>query len=481
MLSSLHRRFTTSAKRTVDISGRSSRVTAVLGAQWGDEGKGKLADVLAENYDLVARFNGGANAGHTVIVNDKKFAFHLLPCGLVYPHTVNLLGAGTVVSVPGLLSELSPLDADDDVADWRGRLFIDERAHILFDFHQKIDGAQEAQRGDKNIGTTKKGIGPCYAQKCTRNGIRFGALKNFSKFADDLRDLVSTMQGLYGFEYDVEDEIERFAEYQKTLLPMLVDGPAFVNDFYAQGKNIITEGANAAMLDTDFGTYPFVTSSTTTAGGVCTGLGIAPSKVECVIGVVKAYTTRVGWGPFPTELTDPDCGGMVPRGAPGTEIGKHLQLVGAEYGVTTGRKRRCGWLDIPLLHYSNMINGYTSINMTKLDVLDELEEVKIATKYLVPRFSSDPDSELIELAPGRMPSTLEELEQVQVQYETLPGWKTSIANCKTFSDLPNEAQTYVRRVEELLGVPVSWIGVGAGRNDMVQNFSSNVSSAESVA
>mmetsp|Transcript_2255 Transcript_2255/g.2645 ORF Transcript_2255/g.2645 Transcript_2255/m.2645 type:complete len:246 (+) Transcript_2255:2-739(+) len=241
---------------------------------------------------------------------------------------------------------------------------------------------------------------------------------------------------------------------------MIVDGVHFVNDAYKNGRKIITEGANAALLDLDYGTYPYVTSSTTTVGGVSTGLGLSPDKIDCAIGVVKAYTTRVGSGPFPTELTDDLCGGDLPRGAPGTEIGRHLQEVGAEIGVTTGRKRRCGWFDAALMKYSHMINGYTSINITKLDILDDLDEVKIAYAYK--------NKETGERLPdGAMPSTLEELAMVEPEYETLPGWKQDITNCQTYDDLPENAKVYVSRIEELVGCPVSWIGVGAKREQMV--------------
>ena len=255
---------------------------------------------------------------------------------------------------------------------------------MLFDFHQLIDGANEAARGKDMIGTTKKGIGPAYNSKMQRNAVRFGELKNFEMWERNFRKLVDDNKRLYPealADYDVESEVIRYRDYAGVIDEWIVDGVHFVNDAYKQGKSIITEGANAVMLDVDFGTYPYVTSSTTTAGGLCTGLGLSPDKVECVMGVVKAYTTRVGEGPFPTELTDDLSGGNVPRGAPGTEIGKHLQDVGFEYGVTTGRKRRCGWLDIPVLQYAGLINGYSSLNLTKLDVLSDLDEIKIGVAY----------------------------------------------------------------------------------------------------
>jgi len=437
------------------VSGLDARVTAVLGGQWGDEGKGKLADVLAKNYDIVGRFNGGANAGHTVVAEGRKFAFHLLPCGLIYPHTTNILGNGVVVHVPALFEEAAPLD--DVGIEWRNRLLLSDRAHLLFDFHQIVDGILEERRGGEAIGTTKKGIGPCYASKMGRNGLRVGMLRHFDSFSKNLRETIELHQKMYDFEYDIDAEIDRYKKYAEDLDHMIVDGVHFMNEAYNDGKKIITEGANAVMLDMDYGTYPFVTSSTTTVGGICTGLGLSPDKIDCAIGVVKAYTTRVGWGPFPTELTDDLCGGMIPRGAPGTEIGHHMQNVGAEYGVTTGRKRRCGWLDMVVVQYAHQLNGYASINITKLDVLDELDEVKIGVAYKI-------NGEQLPL--GVMPSTLEDLEKVEVVYETYPGWKTDISAARTFEELPREAQVYVNRIEQLAGCPVSWVGVGVGREDM---------------
>lgn len=427
----------------------------MLGSQWGDEGKGKLADVLAADYDIVARFNGGANAGHTVVADGKKFAFHLLPCGLVYPHTKNLLGNGVVVDLESLFEELAPLD--EAGIDWEGRLLVSDRAHLLFGFHKTIDGIMEERDTASAIGTTRKGIGPAYAVKAMREGLRVGHLRHFDTFKRKLVKTITTYMDLYEFDYDVDAEIERVAELRERVLPMIVDGVAYVNQAHREGKRILTEGANAAMLDLDFGTYPYVTSSTTTAGGVATGLGLSPDKVDCRIGVAKAYTTRVGAGPFPTELTDDRGGGAREHGAPESDIGLHMQNVGHEYGVTTGRKRRCGWLDTVVLRYSHMINNYSMLNLTKLDVMDDLEEVRIGVAYTI-------DGQ--RLPDGAMPSTLQELAKVEVEYETMPGWKTSIADCRSFDELPPQAQAYVRRVEELVGAPIEWVGVGVGREDM---------------
>ena len=397
---------------------------------------------------------------HTVVANGKKYAFHLLPCGLIYPHTTNVLGNGTVINMVNLFEELEPLTADG--LEWEGRLLISDRAHLLFESHKAIDGYQEDARGAANIGTTKKGIGPASTSKAIRNGIRVGMLKHWDEFERQLRELYAFQESQYpGIELDVEAEVDRYKKFAEVVNPWIIDGVHYMNQAYADGKRIITEGANAAMLDIDYGTYPFVTSSATTSGGICTGLGLSPDKVDCALGVIKAYTTRVGWGPFPTELTDDTCGGMVPRGAPGTEIGRHLQEVGFEIGVTTGRKRRCGWLDVPVIQYGHMVNGYQSINLTKLDVLDDLDEVKIGVAYKLNG---------TRLLPGQMPSTLIDLEQVEVEYETMPGWKESIEQCKSFDDLPSNAQAYVKRIEELCDVPVSWIGTGPAREQMVENF-----------
>ncbi|GBG34271.1 Adenylosuccinate synthetase [Hondaea fermentalgiana] len=441
-------------------SGLQARVAVVLGAQWGDEGKGKLADVLQERFDFGVRFGGGANAGHTLVIDGKKFAFHLLPCGLVQEHTINVLGNGCVVHVPAIFDELEPLT--EAGIDTKGRLKVSDRAHLLFDFHKQVDGLLEQGRGGNKLGTTKQGIGPAYSSKMTRNGVRAGMLKEpWEEFEKVYTALAEAHERMYDVEVDKVAELEKLKGMRQKMLDedMITDTTYLLNKAYMDGKNILAEGANACMLDIDHGTYPFVTSSSTTVGGVCTGMGLSPDKVDCSIGVVKAYTTRVGTGPFPTELTDDLAGGDLPRGAPGTEIGAYLQKVGGEIGVTTGRKRRCGWFDAALMQYSVMINNYSSINITKLDCLDELDEIKIGVAY-----KSKSTGE--RLPAGFMPSTISGLYDVEVVYETLPGWKTSIAEARTFEELPSNAQAYLNRIEELLQVPISWIGVGPGRNQM---------------
>jgi len=425
-------------------------VCTVLGAQWGDEGKGKLVDILALKYDIIARFNGGANAGHTLVVGDKKFAFHLLPCGMLYPDKTNIIGNGVVLHIPTMLKELKSLD--DAGIDYEGRLKISDRAHLVLDAHQIIDGLREKALGGKAIGTTKKGIGPTYSSKVTRNGLRVGDMFQ-DGFHQKYCNLVHNLQEMYSFEYDMKEELERLDEYKGQIQDMVMDTVHFVNSSIRAGRTVLAEGANAALLDIDFGTYPYVTSSPTTAGGVCTGLGIPPTKIDSTIGVVKAYTTRVGAGPFPTELED--------------QVGQEMRDVGHEYGTTTGRPRRCGWLDVPVVQYGHMINGYQSLNITKLDVLSGLNTVKIGTKYKV-------NGETLPY--GMMPSTLDGLARVEVEYEEMDGWMCDISEAQDFNDLPKNAQAYLRRIEELVGVEISWVGVGPGRTEMAtQGFEAQYS------
>lgn len=421
-------------------------VTVVLGSQWGDEGKGKLVDILAADIDVCARCAGGNNAGHTIIVPIdgvlKTFAFHLLPSGLVNPRCTGLIGSGLVVHVPSFFAELDALEAQG--LDCSNRLFISDRAHLVFDFHQIVDGLKEVELGGKSIGTTKRGIGPAYSGKASRSGLRVHHLFDHEAFAEKFRKLVEGRYKRYGhFEYDTEGEIERYKILAERLRPYVTDSVAYIHKAITSGKRVLVEGANALMLDLDFGTYPYVTSSSTTIGGVCTGLGIPPKMIGRTIGVVKAYTTRVGGGPFPTEQLN--------------DIGVHLQEVGREYGTTTGRRRRCGWLDLVVLRHSSMINGYDSYNLTKLDVLDQLPEIKIATRYLV-------DGKELE----GFPADLELLAKVDVEYVTLPGWQSSIENSTSYDDLPENCKGYIKFIEDSLNVPIEWIGVGPERKNMVR-------------
>ncbi|KAI8909872.1 putative ADE12-adenylosuccinate synthetase [Powellomyces hirtus] len=420
----------------------SGKVTVVLGAQWGDEGKGKLVDILSQEIDVCCRCQGGNNAGHTIVVNNVKYDFHLLPSGIINDKCVGVIGNGVVVHVPSFFEELANLEKKG--LDATGRLFISERAHLVFDYHQIVDGLKEVELGRGSIGTTKKGIGPTYSSKASRSGIRVHDLFHFEQFEVKFRTVVANRKKRYGeFEYDVEKELARYKELATKLLPYVRNTIQYVHNSIKENKRVLVEGANALMLDLDFGTYPFVTSSNTTIGGVCTGLGIPPSKVGKVLGVVKAYTTRVGGGPFPTEQLN--------------EIGEHLQSVGFEVGTTTGRKRRCGWLDMVVMRYSHVINDYTSINLTKLDVLDQLKEIKIGVNYIYEGKKLD-----------SFPADLTVLETCTVEYETLPGWQQDISKCRTYEELPENARKYIERVEQLLdGVKVEWIGVGPSRDAMI--------------
>jgi len=424
-----------------------NRVTVVLGAQWGDEGKGKVVDLLAEDMEVVCRCQGGNNAGHTVVVGDKAYDFHLLPSGIIWPSAESLIGNGVVIHLPGFFEELEKNIAKG-LSGWETRLKVSDRAHLVFDFHQSVDGLQESNReglkGTTKLGTTKKGIGPTYASKMTRNGIRVtDLLDDFEAFSNKFSILADNhMAAFPGLQVDKEAEITKYKAMAERLRPLVVETISYLHAKIDLGKKVLVEGANAAMLDIDFGTYPYVTSSNCSIGGVCTGLGLPPRFVGDVFGVVKAYTTRVGDGPFPTELLN--------------ETGAFLQKEGHEFGVTTGRPRRCGWLDIPLLRYTNMVNGYTAVALTKLDILDKLDEIQIGCEYVK-------NGEKLKY----FPSSEVQFQGVSVEYVTMPGWKTSIVDCRKFSELPENAQKYVKKIEELLGLKVRWVGVGQSRDSMI--------------
>uniref|UniRef100_A0AAF6ZFA7 Adenylosuccinate synthetase isozyme 1 n=1 Tax=Bos taurus TaxID=9913 RepID=A0AAF6ZFA7_BOVIN len=403
-----------------------SRVTVVLGAQWGDEGKGKVVDLLATDADVVSRCQGGNNAGHTVVVDGKEYDFHLLPSGIINPKAVSFIGNGVVVHLPGLFEEAEK-NEKKGLKDWEKRLVISDRAHLVFDFHQAVDGLQEVQRQaqeGKNIGTTRKGIGPAYSSKAARTGLRIcDLLSDFDEFSSRFKNLARQHQSMFpSLEVDVEGQLKRLKGFAERIRPMVRDGVYFMYEaLHGPPKKILVEGANAALLDIDFGTYPFVTSSNCTVGGVCTGLGIPPQNIGEVYGVVKAYTTRVGIGAFPTEQIN--------------EIGDLLQSRGHEWGVTTGRKRRCGWLDLMILRYAHMVNGFTALALTKLDILDALDEIKVGVAY--------------KLGGKRIPyfpANQEILQKVEVEYETLPGWKADTTGARKWEDLPPQAQSYIREM-----------------------------------
>uniref|UniRef100_A0A674C152 Adenylosuccinate synthetase n=1 Tax=Salmo trutta TaxID=8032 RepID=A0A674C152_SALTR len=436
---------------------KGNKVTVVLGAQWGDEGKGKVVDLLATESDIICRCQGGNNAGHTVVVDGMEYDFHLLPSGIINSKAVSVIGNGVVIHLPGLLEEAEK-NEKKGLKDWEKRLIISDRAHIVFDFHQAVDGLQEIQRqaqDGKNIGTTKKGIGPTYSSKASRTGLRicYGEFKNL---AQQYQAMFPTLV------VDVEGQLKKLKEYAERIRPMVRDGVYFMYDaINGPPKKILVEGANAALLDIDFGTYPFVTSSNCTVGGVCTGLGIPPLNIGDVYGVVKAYTTRVGIGAFPTEqLNVRDLYYQLLCCHPSLqEVGELLQTRGHEVGVTTGRKRRCGWLDLVILRYANMINGFTAFALTKLDILDVMDEIKVGVSYKlkgkkIPYF----------------PANMDVLQKVEVEYEKLPGWKSDTSACRKWEDLPVKAQNYVRFVENHVGVPIKWVGVGKARESMIQMF-----------
>ncbi|CAK9165071.1 unnamed protein product [Ilex paraguariensis] len=426
--------------------GSLSQVSGVLGSQWGDEGKGKLVDILAKHFDIVARCQGGANAGHTIYnAEGKKFALHLVPSGILNEETLCVIGNGVVVHLPELFKEIEGLESNG--ISCSGRILVSDRAHLLFDFHQVVDGLREAELASSFIGTTKRGIGPCYSSKVIRNGIRVSDLRHMDTFPQKLDVLFSEAASRFkGFNYTPEmlrEEVERYKRFAERLEPFIVDTVHYMNEAISEKKTILVEGGQATMLDIDFGTYPFVTSSSPSAGGICTGLGIAPRVVGDLIGVVKAYNTRVGSGPFPTEILG--------------KSGDLLRFAGQEFGTNTGRPRRCGWLDIVALKYCCQINGFSSLNLTKLDVLSDLPEIQLGVSY-----------KQIDGTPIKsFPSDLCVLEQLKVEYEVMGGWHCDISSIRNYSNLPKAARQYVERIEELVGIPIHYIGIGPGRDALI--------------
>ncbi len=426
----------------------SDNVITVLGCQWGDEGKGKLIDILSKDFEIIARAAGGANAGHTIYTQDpdnpekkKKIVFHLVPSGMMNENTICVIGNGVVLSLPTLFEELELLK--ENGVETNGRMLIADRTQLLFEYHQTIDGIQEEMKGKNKVGTTKRGIGPCYSDKTRRTGIRIHELLDFERFEKKYRANLELFKKMYGdFDHDAEKELGELKELSEKIKPMVVDGAYYLNKALKDEKTVLIEGANGALLDIDHGTYPYVTSSNSTIGGVITGTGIAASKINTVIGIMKAYTTRVGEGPFPSELHD--------------ALGEQIREAGGEYGATTGRPRRCGWFDAIVGNYAVTINGISEINLTKLDVLSGVSPLKIATSY----------THNGEKLPS-FPADLNILEKAEVQYEEMPGWEEDISGVRKFEDLPDTAQAYVLRLEELLECRISSIGVGVRREDMI--------------
>lgn len=420
-------------------------VTVLVGIQWGDEGKGKIIDVLTEQSDLIVRFQGGNNAGHTVEVGDDKYVLHLIPSGILRDAKRCVIGNGVVVNPLDLLKEITGLEKRG--IDVRSRLQISSRAHLVFTYHRVADAAREQRAGGSMIGTTKRGIGPTYADKANRVGIRAHDLLHKDRLEQKLRQQIETYNNMFKAlgvdQLDADEEWAAISQAADELAPLVADTVLTVNQSIRDGERVLCEGAQGMHLDIDFGTYPYVTSSNTTTGGACTGTGIAPNRIDEVVGVVKAYTTRVGEGPFPTELTGQD--------------GEDLRQAGNEFGATTGRPRRCGWFDAIACRYAVMVNGASHLAVTKLDVLDNLPTLKICTAYRL-------DGQTIT----DFPSDPEELLRVQPVYEDIDGWESDTTEVRTWNDLPEKAQAYLTRLSELLETPVGIVSTGPGR---AQTFS----------
>lgn len=415
----------------------------VVGTQWGDEGKGKIIDVLAPKADYIVRFQGGNNAGHTVVVNDEKFILQLLPSGIINSKGKCIIGPGVVIDIEVLLKEINELEKRGKNLD---NLFIDERAHLIMPYHIEIDKAREEARGENKIGTTQRGIGPCYIDKIARNGIRTGDLLEMDRFKDKLEWNIKDKNDMlqrYGKEtFEPEALYEKYVNLAQKIKHRIIDAVSEVNEAVDNNKTVLFEGAQALMLDIDYGTYPYVTSSSPTAGGAAVGAGVSPRKIEKVVGVMKAYTTRVGEGPFPTEEDN--------------ETGEILRKTGGEYGSNTGRPRRCGWLDLIIGKYAVMINGLTDIVLTKLDVLDGFDKVKIAVAY-----------EIDGKRYVNYPPNLRKSKEIKVIYEEFDGWKEDISKIKNYDELPENCKKYIRFIEEFLECPVSMISVGPERTQNI--------------
>jgi adenylosuccinate synthase len=417
----------------------------VLGAQWGDEGKGKVVDLFSENFSIVARYQGGHNAGHTVFIGERKFILKLIPSGILRPGVRAVIGNGVVIDPAALLEEMSALEATG--IDVRAQLAISNRAHVLFPFHRIVEKMSEDRANRTALGTTSRGIGPCYEDKIGRRGLRIADLYDTTAY-ETAYDALAEDKQLLARTFGIADTIdyaqirEQYRDFARRIEPMVCDTARLLNDAMSAGKRVLFEGAQGAMLDVDHGTYPFVTSSSATAGGACTGAGVPPTSIGGVIGVSKAYITRVGAGPFATELNN--------------EMGDRLRKAGNEYGAVTGRPRRCGWFDVPLLRYTAMLNGFDSLVITKLDVLDGLERVLVCVGYKIG------GKEICD-----MPATATALEAIEPVYESLPGWAGSTRGLARFEDLPSGAVDYLRFLTERTGVEVGCISTGPERHETI--------------
>ena len=416
----------------------------IVGAQWGDEGKGKATDILGGKVDYVVKPNGGNNAGHTVVVGGEKYELKLFPAGVLSENATPILGNGVVVNLEALFEEIDGLEARGANA---SRLKVSANAHMVAPYHQQLDRVQERFLGKRAIGTTGRGIGPTYADKVARVGLRVQDIFDESILRQKIESALDVKNQMLVKMYNrraisVEETMDYFGRYAERLAPMVVDAERVLNDALDRGEHVLMEGGQATMLDVDHGTYPFVTSSNPTAGGACVGSGIGPTRITGVLGIVKAYTTRVGAGPFPTELFD--------------KWGEFLQVTGGEVGVNTGRVRRTGWYDSVIARYASRVNGFTDLFLTKLDVLTGIGEIPICVAY-------DVDGKRFD----EMPLTQTDFHHAEPIYETMPAWDEDITECREFEDLPQKAQDYVLRLEELSGAPISYIGVGPGRDQTI--------------
>ncbi len=414
----------------------------VLGAQWGDEGKGKIVDLLSERFSAVARYQGGHNAGHTVFIGEKKFVLKLIPSGILRPDVLAVIGNGVVIDPAALLQEIAGLEAAG--VNVKSQLKISNRAHVIFPFHRTIEKISEGREGRIAIGTTSRGIGPCYEDKIARRGIRIADLVDvdfsalYRSLAEDKQLIATAFQ--IAERVDFHEILEQYKAFAEQIRPMAGDTAHLLNSMIREGKSILFEGAQGTMLDIDFGTYPFVTSSSAAAGGACTGTGVAPTRIDGIIGVSKAYITRVGAGPFPSEDH--------------TELGEKIRRAGNEYGSVTGRPRRCGWFDVPLLRYTAEVNGFDSLIITKLDVLDDLEEVPVCVAYEV-------DGKVIT----HMPASTRKMDVIKPVFERLPGWKQKTQGITSFEDLPQRARDYLNFLEEKTGVEIGSVSNGPERSE----------------
>ncbi|MBI2430250.1 MAG: adenylosuccinate synthase [Ignavibacteriales bacterium] len=418
-------------------------VSIIVGAQWGDEGKGKIVDMLSEDIDIVARYQGGANAGHTVCIGDKNYVLHLIPSGIFHKHVKCVIGNGVVIDPVALMEEIKMVQSFGVKID--GRLFISHNAHLIMPYHKLLDNIRE--QGSQKIGTTGRGIGPAYIDKYMRTGIRVVDLLDRKvlreKLTRNIEEKNQILSKVYGkTEIDIEQLINEYQEFDKQIDPFVTDTSAYLNNALRKKKKVLAEGAQGALLDVDHGTYPYVTSSNPTSGGACTGLGIPPTSVKSIIGIVKAYSTRVGNGPFPTEQIN--------------ETGETLRTIGHEFGATTGRPRRTGWLDMVSLKYSLMVNGINEIALTKLDVLDDFDNINICVAY-------KKDGKILK----SFPTDVQTLESVEPVYRSCNGWKKKISDARKWKQLPKNTMKYVEMIEKLSGVKVSVVSVGARRDQTI--------------